>query len=226
MATGAEGCASLGTVAPRQRAAIEPQRAPGRVQGDGDPRPLLAPALDRLIGGIARGVPALSHVDWRRLLVVAGQARGIARASIRPLQGERCAAEVVIDGRRRLYEITLRPLWFRTATAERRLEALVHELWHLGSQTDGRLSASHRHRHDRASAQRAEIREMTRAALDALDPLLLAPLGHDGEVLVRAWLVRPLLTGEEPPKKKYTNKDMYLQPMRLITPSAVRSVWW
>jgi len=189
-------------------------------------RPRLAPALGRLLASVAQTVPGLGHVEPRRLLLMAGQARGGARASIRSLVTRAAVTRVVIDGQHRLYEINLRPLWFRASTLERRLEALLHELWHTHQRFDGRLDRRNLHPPGQRQRRSPEVAALLRTALDRLDPELLAPLGHHGEVLMPAWLQRPVLTGEAPPRARYSNKDIYLQPVTLITPAASRSVWW
>jgi hypothetical protein len=72
-------------------------------------------AVKRLVRDVAERLPALSHVRPSRVLIVAGEARGKSRATIRPAtlpgpDGRRRFLRV--RGRRMLYVITLRPLWF------------------------------------------------------------------------------------------------------------------
>lgn len=191
-----------------------------------DPRPLLAPALFRLCQQMIDAVPELSHIDARSLLLVSGQARGAARASIRSLVTSTAAARVTCNRQRKLYEINLRPLWFRAATLERRLQALLHEMWHIGQPADGKLAEERRHDPEKRPKQRQQIQTMCRSVLANLDPIFLGCLGHDGEVLMPAWINRPVLTGESVGKSVFSSKDLYLQVVRMITAQSGRTVWW
>lgn len=204
------------------------QALPGhqRPTSSPDARPRLDLGLAALLQDITARLPRLTHVDPRRLLVVAGQARGAARASIRSLAFGPDTVRVTLGRQRKLYEITLRPLWFRQSTVERRLEALLHELWHIDAEAVGRLDAEHQHRPSHRRAQRAEIRGLLEQALTTVDPLRLAPLGHHGEVLMPAWLQRPVLTGEPQRRRRYDAEDVYLQVCEMLTARAHRTVWW
>lgn len=199
---------------------------PKTLNPEPDPRPLLGPALLRLCRALIEASPHLAHVDLRRIVWVAGQARGSARASIRPLIGVDPDVRVILDRRRQHYEITLRPLWFHASSPGRRLESLVHELWHIGPQGGGQLDPSHRHQSGEERKYINNINSISRNAARQIDPVLLAALGHDGEVLMPAWLRRPVLTGEPVAQRKFGMEDMYLQVQRLCTTVAARAVWW
>ncbi|MBN2358538.1 MAG: hypothetical protein JXR83_03735 [Deltaproteobacteria bacterium] len=180
-------------------------------------RPELAPALHRLCDELTRRLPALSSVDARRILIVTGQARGAARASIRSLCRPGLPLQVRLGRQSALYELTLRPLWFRQSTPERRLEALLHELWHIDPERPGSLAAQRRHR---ALAPRQTRRALDRLFADArarLGPETAACLAIDGEVLMPAWLTRPVLTGEPQRRHSYGPRDLFLQPVMMIT---------
>ncbi|MFH1808888.1 MAG: hypothetical protein ABIJ09_09090 [Pseudomonadota bacterium] len=194
--------------------------------GDPDPRPQLGPALDKLLDSLSREIGALAHIDASTLLVVHGQARGPARASIRSLVEGVATARVVVRGQRRQFELTLRPPWFRHGGVEDRLRTLVHELWHIGARGTGALDPAHRHHDASHRAQAQQVARLCRQALRQLDPLLLAPLGHDGELLLPCWLERPVLTGEAVRRSRYGDRDLFLQPVRMITTRSARTVWW
>lgn len=187
-----------------------------------DPRPLLGPAIETLLSRICQQVEGLQHVDPRRVLVVSAQARGQAWASIRGLQG----VSVHVGGWRRDYELSLRPRWFRQATMERRLESLVHELWHIDPAGKGALDAGHRHRPEDKTAETRALQRLLRQALDIIEPRLLAALGHHGELLLPTWLQRPVLVELGRGKKTFSDKDLFLQPVMMLSPKTGRTVWW
>ena len=123
-------------------------------------------AVKRLIRDLVARLPELSHVKPSRVLVVAGEARRASRATIRPAHfGETRARGgrgglrkplIRIGGRKILYVITLRPLWFRASTPEQRISTVLHELWHASERFDGTL---HRGRvHSRLPRSRYERR--------------------------------------------------------------------
>lgn len=198
---------------------------PAPVDGQ-DPRPCLGPALERLLAALCAQLPELAHVEPRAVLVVSAQARGAARGSIRSLVDGAQPVRVLLGRRRILYELSLRPPWFRDSGVEDRLRTLVHELWHIGPRGDGDLHPARRHTAARRETQRRQVARWTRQALRALDPLLLAPLGHDGEVLIPCWLTRPVRTGEREPRTRFGPRDLFLQPVRMLTPAPRRTVWW
>ena len=90
-------------------------------------------AVKRLVRDVTVRVPELSHVRASRVLVVAGEARRSSRATIRPAHGAATAKVgrgrpvIRVKGRRVLYVITLRPLWFLASTPEERIATILHE---------------------------------------------------------------------------------------------------
>lgn len=212
-------CANVATVR---------DHAVSTVPGDGPPtedlRPHLAPALRRLLGMLCLEIPLLRHVELDRVLIVAGQARGEARASIRSLVAPPVPCRVHLAGHQLLFEMTLRPLWFRGCGPGQRLITLVHELWHIDERDHGMLAPERRHRSGQDPARRGLVNQVKKASR-LLDPSLLAPLGHHGEVLMPSWLRRPVLTGEPVARRRFTMKDLYLQPVAMITGHRERSSW-
>src|SRR5512132_2104528 len=97
-------------------------------------------AVKRLVRDLAARLPELAHVRASRVLVVAGEARRASRATIRPAHfretrgragaGARKKPLIRVGGRKMLYVITLRPLWFRASTPEERIGTILHELYH------------------------------------------------------------------------------------------------
>jgi predicted metallopeptidase len=160
---------------------------------------------------MARKLPELSHIEVARILFVAGEARRTSRATIKPLVG----ARVSLKGNRALYCITLRPKFFRASTPEQRVETLLHELLHVSAEFDGRLHSGRRHAVLPGAKFRALLRPLLRRYLADADPGLLSDLGHHGEVVARQWLERP--TGNSSRRQPYTENDLFLGPVQMIT---------
>lgn len=153
-------------------------------------------AVRRLIRDMAARLPELAHVEPARVLVVAGEARGTSRATIRPGQlgparpGRR-RRFIRVRGREVRYVITLRPLWFLASTAEERVATLLHELYHASTRFDGTLHRGRRHaRLPRARYDR-QIQTLLARYLAVAPPELLAPFAGEGVVKVRMWLRIP-----------------------------------
>lgn len=201
---------------------------PGRTRPDALSRPpaqplQLAPLLDRLCWQLIERLPALHGLDAHKILIVAGQARGTARASIRSLTAIDQPLSVRVAGQRKLFELCLRPLWFRQSTPDRRLESLVHELWHIDPGAPDRLAGSRQHAAISRSQVAAAVSRLSHDAAALLDPATLAGLAFDGLVLLPAWLTRPLLTGEPQQRRRFGDRDLYLQQLAMITPLPVRT---
>ena len=177
------------------------------------PRPNATLLCSRLALDFARKLPEFAHVRAGRILFVAGEARRGSRASIRAL-GAKGIPEVLLHGRRALYSITLRPRFFRSSTPEERVATLLHELLHIDARFDGTLSEERRHKHLSKARFEALLRPLVRRYLAEGDAALLAALAHDGEVLARQWLERPTVRGG---RKCYTEKQLFLGPIRMIT---------
>ena len=82
-------------------------------------------AIQELLADVSQRMWEFSHVEPSRILVVAGEARRASRGSVKPLAfsgGKSRDATglrkpvVRVHGRRMLYCITLRPLFFRSST--------------------------------------------------------------------------------------------------------------
>jgi predicted metallopeptidase len=162
---------------------------------------------------LARTLPEMSHLKASRILFVAGEARRASRATVKPLGGKG-GHRVVLQGRRVLYLVTLRPKFFRSSTPEQRVATLLHELLHINPRFDGTLAAERRHDRLPGEAFDELLDPLLRRYLAAGDPALLAALGYDGEVLARQWLERP--TGPAG-RRKYTEADLFLGPVVMVT---------
>ena len=190
-------------------------------------------AVKRLIRDAAARLPELAHVKPARVLVVAGEARRASRATIRPAHfGETRARGgrgglrkplIRIGGRKILYVITLRPLWFRASTPEQRVSTILHELWHASERFDGTL---HRGRvHSRLPRARYErriraLRDRYLAEAPGGDPRALRPTRE--LALARMWLERPAgfyRVGEYGGRRTYTEKQLFLGLVRMKTPT-------
>ncbi len=182
----------------RGRAAL-PGLCPARESANGlavPLRPNMTLAVKKLIRDVARRVPELAHVRASRVLVLAGEARGTSRASIRPgnvgpARGGKRRRFIRVRGRRMLYVITLRPLWFAASTPEERVATILHELYHVSTRFDGTLQRDRRHeRLPRASYDR-KVRALLGSYLSRAPDEILAPFAREGEVKVRMWLRLP-----------------------------------
>jgi hypothetical protein len=165
-------------------------------------RPNLTLAVKKLVRDVARRVPELAHVKASRVLVVAGEARRNSRATIRPAHfgttrrrasgaGGAVKPLVRIKGRKILYIITLRPLWFMGSTPEERLVTILHELYHASTRFDGTLHRGRRHSRLPLPRYNRRVRRILRRYLALAPAEILAPFAHEGEARVRMWLEGP-----------------------------------
>jgi putative metallopeptidase len=194
-------------------------------------RPNLNKALRALIRDIATRMPEFGHVKASRVLVVAGEARRASRGTVKPLcfrggkstdRTGRRKPIIRIRGRRMLYCITLRPLFFRGSTAKARIETIIHELYHCSRRFDGTLHAGRRHDVLGKDFTR-RLRPLVRRYLKACPRELKASLARSGEVRVLQWLERPgsaYLPGlsRVRVRKVYTEDQLFYGIARMVTP--------
>ncbi|HEY6105227.1 MAG TPA: hypothetical protein VIV59_04545 [Anaeromyxobacteraceae bacterium] len=190
-------------------------------------RPNMTLAVKRLIRDAARRLPELGHVRAGRILVVAGEARRASRATIRPAHFKQTGQPassgrrqplVRVKGRKILYVVTLRPLWFVASTPEARIETVLHELYHVSQRFDGTLHRGRRHtRLPRARYDR-RIRALRRRYLASAPEGVVAPFAFRGVVKVRMWLERPAAyrPGDYAGRRVYSERQLFhgLMPMR------------
>ena len=153
-------------------------------------------AVKRLIRDVARRLPELGHVRASRVLVLAGEARGTSRATIRPgnvgpARGGTRKRFIRVRGRRMLYVITLRPLWFVASTPEDRVSTILHELYHASTRFDGTLHRGRRHEALPRARYDRKVRVLLGRYLARAPEEILAPFAREGEVKVRMWLRLP-----------------------------------
>lgn len=184
--------------------------------------PELGPHLRALLADLAAHVPeAFGPVDTSRLLVVMGAARREARATIRPLTAADAPGaawhkpEVHVRGVRILYEIALRPLYFRSTSAAARVLTLAHELWHAGPTFDGTLPPARRHTVTRGAQVEVEVREalaLWRQRSSRAEPLI-ARATAPGVYHLDAWLCRPpsRIPAASAARRRYDDADLYPQ---------------
>lgn len=185
-------------------------------------RPNLTRAVKNLVRDVARRVPEFAHVRASRVLVVAGEARRNSRASIRPAHfgttrrrassaGGAVKPLVRIKGRKILYIITLRPLWFRASTPEERLVTILHELYHASTRFDGTLHRGRRHSRLPLGRYNRRVRRLLASYLSQAPPDVLAPFTHQGEVRVRMWLEGPgsFQDDEYGGRRLYTEQQLF-----------------
>jgi hypothetical protein len=191
-------------------------------------RPNLNEAAQLLIRDVAQRLIAFSHLRPDRVLVVAGEARRASRASIKPLtfsggksrdRRGRQKPVVRLDGRRLLYCITLRPLFFRDSSAAERVETLLHELFHISPLFDGTLDPERRHK-TLGKAFLRVLRPLVRRYLKECPHEVLQVFGHHGEVKVLQWLERPSARLTSGTRKVYDERHLFLSSVRMITRGA------
>jgi len=190
-------------------------------------RPNFNQLVRALIRDIARHMPEFGHIKASRILVVAGEARRASRGTVKPLKvrpGDRRAKAVVtVNGRRMLYCITLRPLFFRSSSAKGRIGTLLHELYHISPRFDGTLD-EHRRHEAMGKGFGAKLRPLVRRYLRQCPPELWAAMAFDGEVRVLHWLERPsanLASSKRQARRLYTEAQLFFGPVKMITPRPV-----
>jgi predicted metallopeptidase len=192
-------------------------------------------AVKRLVRDVAARVPELAHVRASRLLVVAGEARRASRATIRPAhfgstrrrsgEGGRRKPVIRVKGRKILYVITLRPLWFVASAPEERVATILHELYHASARFDGTLHRGRRHSKLGLAAYNRRVRTLTRRYLAAAPEEIVAPFSFDGVVRARMWLERPAGFYREPEyrgRRVYTERQLFYGLARMRTPRSRR----
>ncbi len=192
-------------------------------------RPDLNRSITLLIRDIARRMPEFAHIRASRILVVAGEARRASRGTVKPLAftgGKSVEREtgrrkplVRIKGRKMLYSITLRPLFFRDSTPRERVETLIHELFHISPTFDGTLDRARRHaKMGKRFGQK--LRPLVRRYLRECPPELLQAFSHHGEVRVLQWLERPTATflpELSSMRRVYTEAHLFVGPVQMLT---------
>ncbi|MFZ5470878.1 MAG: hypothetical protein ACOZIN_15740 [Myxococcota bacterium] len=172
-----------------------------------------------------------SHVKPGRVLVVAGEARRASRGTVKPLafvgtklrdRDGRRKPLVRVRGRRMLYCITLRPLFFRASTPQARIATVLHELFHISPKFDGTLSTARRH--EKLGKEFAtRLRPLVRRYLTRCPPEVYAPFAYDGEVRVLQWLERPMASyspRQPNARKVYSEEQLFFGVVRMVTPRA------
>ena len=202
-------------------------------------RPDLGLAIEAIIRDVASKMREFAHVDASRILVVAGEARRASRATVRPLSfadsrdrisldGKRAKPLVEIRNTRMLYVISFRPMFFLRSTPEKRVETILHELFHMSTRFDGTLHKGRRHGRLPGRAFQERFGPLARRYLELCSEALRAPFAHDGEVIMRAWLERPTpfyhLDPDGRPRlpgrrTHYTEAQLFDAPVRMVTAS-------
>lgn len=191
-------------------------------------RPNFDKAVRALIRDISTRLAEFSHIRANRVLVVAGEARRGSRGAVKPLTfaGTKSRAPdgrrkpvVRVNGKRMLYCITLRPLFFRSGTPEERIATVIHELFHISQRFDGTLSDDRRHeRLGKAFSKR--LRPLVKRYLRLCPPELWAPFAYDGEVRVQQWLERPAalyVPGLRAQRRLYTEEQLFTAVVRMMS---------
>ena len=196
-------------------------------------RPDFTKTVSKLLHFLATDIVDFQHIDPRRIVVVAGEARRASRATVRPLffaGGKRIDATgrrkplVRINGLQARYIITLRPLFFRRSTPRQRVSTIVHELFHISLAFDGTLESTRRH-HVAGRSFARTFRPLERRCWRRLPASLLKRFSYNGEVWVQQWLEQPQTTdGAEVNRRRYTEKQLFLGVMRMKPPRPPRAL--
>lgn len=193
-------------------------------------RPNFNDAISALLEDVASRMEEFAHVRPGRVLVLAGEARRASRGTVKPLtfaNGKSKDAEtgfrrpiVRLRGKKMLYTITLRPLFFRDSSAATRIGTILHELFHVSKKFDGTLSESRRHaRMGRDFMKR--LRPLVRRYIKDCPPELKAAFAYNGDVRIWQWLERPglfYIPGRDSSRRVYTEEQLFLGTVRMITP--------
>jgi hypothetical protein len=187
-------------------------------------------AVKRLVRDLARRVPDLGHVRASRVLVVAGEARRASRATIRPAhfgstgrrrgEGGREKPVIRVKGRKILYVVTLRPLWFLASTPPQRIATILHELYHASTRFDGTLHRGRRHSRVPLRVYNRRIRALLDRYLAVAPEEVLSPFWHDGPGRARMWLERPAGFYRDPDyrgRRLYTERQLFVGPVLVRT---------
>jgi putative metallopeptidase len=193
-------------------------------------RPNMTLAVKRLVRDLAARVPELAHVRASRILVIAGEARRASRATIRPAHyGEtrrRSGSEarrkplIRVKGRKILYVITLRPLWFVRSTPRERIATIVHELYHASTRFDGTLHRGRRHSQLPRARYERRVRELVAGYLAVAPPDIVRPFEATGLVRARMWLERPAASYREGAyrgRRVYTEAQTFVGVVQMVT---------
>jgi hypothetical protein len=184
-------------------------------------------AVFALMQDVARTMPEFAHIVPARILVVAGEARRASRGTVKPLTFQNGKSTDVLGrkkpivrwrGKRMLYSITLRPLFFRKSTPQSRIGTLLHELYHISSKFDGTLDELRRH----SSAGKEfsqKLRPLLRRYLRHCPAPLWEVFNCEGEVRILQWLEKPsaqYIPGSRM-RRVYTEKQLFLGTVRMKT---------
>lgn len=190
-------------------------------------RPNFNKAVRELLEDVATSMEEFRHIQPARVLVVAGEARRASRGTVKPLAFEgsrltdalgRRKPSVRVDGKRMLYCITLRPLFFRNSTAQARITTLLHELFHISPKFDGTLEGTRRHARMGKDFDR-QFRPIVRKYLRRCPAELKAQFALDGEVKVLQWLERPSAWFEagDSVRAKFTEEQLFWGVVRMVS---------
>jgi Putative phage metallopeptidase len=191
-------------------------------------RPDFSAQVGLLIEHIAHTMPEFKHLQPGRILVVAGEARRASRATVKPLAftgGRRHDAIgrkkplVKVDGKRMLYCVTLRPLFFRDSTPRDRVATVLHELFHISTDFDGTLEHAHTHA-ELGRRFESRLKPLEKRLWKYLPAALRDCFSFDGEVKVLQWLERPAswLAGERASHRRvYTEDHLFHGVVRMKT---------
>lgn len=192
-------------------------------------RPNFNETVRALLEDVSGRMEEFSHIRPARILVLAGEARRASRGTVKPLTFPAGRSRdpdtgfrrpiIRLQGKRILYTITLRPLFFRDSDANGRIGTILHELFHISRAFDGTLSESRRHATMGKEFAR-KLRPLVRRYLKQCPDDLKARFAYDGDVRIHQWLERPglfYIPGRDSSRRVYTEDQLFLATVRMIT---------
>jgi hypothetical protein len=126
---------------------------------------------------------------------------------------------VKVSGKRMLYCVTLRPLFFRDSSPRDRVATVLHELFHISRDFDGTLERAHTHA-ELGRRFESRLKPLEKRLWKYLPEALRTYFSFDGEVRVLQWLERPAswMPGERASHRRlYTEAHLFQGVVRLKT---------
>ncbi len=188
-------------------------------------RPNITRLVRAVIADAAARLPEFEHIKASRILVVVGEARRASWATIRPLgsNADLRRPAVRIKGRQMLYVITLRPRFLRVATPEKRVQTILHELFHISTRFDGTLHGARRHSQLGSKFDR-RLEPLVKRYWAEMPEELRQGLSANGLAVARQWLLKPGPAAKKGTRlagrRIYTEKHLFLGPVQMITRAA------
>ena len=110
------------------------------------------------------------------------------------------------------------------ADPEKRVQTILHELFHISRRFDGTLHSGRRHARLKADFDR-RLGPLVQRYLEQMPPELLQIISYTGLVQARQWLEKPgpsVKRGRPAGRRVYTEKHLFVGPVQMITRPAAK----